>query len=259
VKEAIEGRAQRGPVGAPVKLGIPESIDESWLRDFDHERSEYLIRLENDRSIIAELRDAGFDGAHYTYFTSELAKYGIAVLTAWIRTQQIFEKMRLRGLGGLPPAPGELLRDQEAAQELAMETVAHAIVNFRVYVLIPGKWDPDRGASIRTYFIGQCLIQFANVYRRWLRETIDRAPYDALQNDAVMDARGYEHVEERVAEIVSVDVLLGTVKKDRTKSILVLRGAGYTQEEIADRLGVTLKAVETTIAYERKKQMKGTG
>jgi hypothetical protein len=28
-----------------------------------------------------------------------------------------------------------------------------------------GKWDHTRGASLRTFFIGQCLFQLANVYR----------------------------------------------------------------------------------------------
>jgi hypothetical protein len=30
------------------------------------------------------------------------------------------------------------------------------------------EWDHRRGATLRTYFIGQCLIRFPNIYRRWL-------------------------------------------------------------------------------------------
>jgi len=34
-------------------------------------------------------------------------------------------------------------------------------------VLKPGKWDYRRGATLKTYFIGACLLQFANVFHLW--------------------------------------------------------------------------------------------
>jgi hypothetical protein len=33
--------------------------------------------------------------------------------------------------------------------------------------LLANRWDPKKGASIKTFFIGQCLIRFVNVYNRW--------------------------------------------------------------------------------------------
>jgi hypothetical protein len=56
------------------------------------------------------------------------------------------------------------------ALELSCETVAEAIRCFRERVLIPGKWDPTRKASLRTFFVGQCILQFPNIYRRWNTE-----------------------------------------------------------------------------------------
>lgn len=251
------GGAERTAADVPVELETSDSVDASWLLDFDSNVSEYMRRLETDRSITAELRAAGFAGIHYDYFATEMAKYGIAVMTAWIRTHQIFGKIRQRGRGGLPAPLGDELRDQETATELAMETVATALQNFRAYVLIPGKWDPAKGASIRTYFIGQCLIQFSNVYRRWYRETFPRVPWENLVNDAHLTSRGYEHVESKVADQIEVDSVLSKVKKDRTKEVLVLRGAGHTHEDIAQRLGITLKSVEMTIRNERIRQQRG--
>lgn len=255
--EASRGqRAQRGGPAATVQPEVSDQVDEAWLRDFDSERSEYLRRLETDRSIIAELRAAGFAGRDYDYFASEIAKYGIAVMAAWIRTHQIFSKLRSRGRGLAEPSD-DVLRDTETAFEVAMETVAYALGNFRTYVLLPGRWDPDRGASIRTYFIGQCLIQFPNVYRRWHRETFDRAPWPELANEAMLTARGYEHVEQQVQQQRQVGELLTAVKKDRTREVLVLRGAGWTQEQISERLEMTLKTVEMIVANERKRQQRG--
>jgi DNA-directed RNA polymerase specialized sigma24 family protein len=251
------GGAERAAADAPVKLDNQDRVDDSWLLDFDSNVTEYMRRLETDRSIITELRAGGFVGIHYNYFATEIAKYGIAVMTAWIRTHQIFEKIRQRGRGGLTEPQGDQLRDQETATELAMETVATALENFRTYVLIPGKWDPAKGASIRTYFIGQCLIQFSNIYRRWYRETFERMPWEHLANEAQLSARGYEHVESVVADQIGVDDVLSKVKKDRTREILVLRGAGHSHEEIAARLEITVKTVEMTIRNERIRQLRG--
>lgn len=251
------GGADRAAAGVPLKLDNSDSIDESWLADFDSDRSEYMQRLETDRTIVDELRASGFAGTHYSYFATEMAKYGIAVMTAWIRTHQIFGKMRERGRGGIAAPPGDELRSQETAQELAMETVAVALQNFRTYVLLPGKWDPAKGASIRTYFIGQCLIQFSNVYRRWYKETFEHVPWGYLANEAQLTARGYEHVETTATNHISVDLVLANVKKDRTKTVLVLRGAGHTHEEIAIRLAISEKTVEMIIRNERNRQIKG--
>lgn len=251
------GGAKRTAAGVPVKLDNSDAIDESWLADFDSDRTEYMLRLETDRTIVDELRASSFAGVHYNYFATEMAKYGIAVMTAWIRTHQIFGKMRERGRGGIAAPPGDELRSQETAQELAMETVAVALHNFRTHVLLPGKWDPARGASIRTYFVGQCLIQFSNVYRRWYKETFEHVPWGRLVNEAQVAARGYEHVDTVAEGHLDVDSVLSRVKKDRTKTVLVLRGAGHTHEEIATRLQISEKTVEMIIRNERNRQIRG--
>ena len=48
-----------------------------------------------------------------------------------------------------------------------METVSKALHHFRVDVLMKKKWDYRKGETLRTYFVGQCLIRFANIYRAW--------------------------------------------------------------------------------------------
>lgn len=47
---------------------------------------------------------------------------------------------------------------------LARETAAAALHFFRFKVLMKGKWDAAKGASLATFFVGQCRLQFANVY-----------------------------------------------------------------------------------------------
>lgn len=44
-------------------------------------------------------------------------------------------------------------------------TVVNALGAFLDIALKKGNWSPTKGASLKTYFIGQCKIQFANVYK----------------------------------------------------------------------------------------------
>jgi hypothetical protein len=86
---------------------------------------------------------------------------------AWIVTGHVFVKCREKGLAGdeLLPPPNGIARDD--ALELANDTVSEALINFRDNVLAAGRWDASRGASLTTFFIGNCLLRFANVYRKW--------------------------------------------------------------------------------------------
>lgn len=253
------GGAQRTAPGVPVELELSGSVDESWLAEHDDVMTDYLRRLEADRSIVDELRAAGFQGIHYDYFATELTKYALAVMTAWIVTAQIFPKMRARGMGGLPEPLGHELRNQDEAESLAGETIAESLRNFRQYVLIPGRWNPERGASIRTYFIGQCLLRFANIYRAWHRNTYERAEWGYRDEVGEADAGSSAGDVERdaIANLRSTE-FLSRVKQPRTREIFVRSAAGWTHEEIAELLGITPKAVEMSIRNERNRQ-KETG
>ncbi|NKU99249.1 hypothetical protein GS889_18245 [Rhodococcus hoagii] len=72
----------------------------------------------------------------------------------------------------LDPPPEHWLDDDHTVRQLTDETVVRAIGYFKTDVLQKNKWDVDKGASIRTFFIGQCLFQFANVYKVWFNEDV---------------------------------------------------------------------------------------
>lgn len=134
----------------------------------------------------------------------------------------------------------------------------HALIAFRQDVLIPGVWDPAKGASIKTFFIGQCLKQFANVYRAWHRETYGDASYDAVDAAGIPEAGfgRHEDVSVRVYTQHEIQRVLATIKDPRVRQAFVLLSAGHPHVEIARRLGVTVKAVERMMANERDRQRK---
>lgn len=184
-----------------------------------------------------------------------LVVYAQPKILAWIRTMRIVE-ICLRG--GLPFARllqhtytwSRRLWRVDDLEDLAAETILLALQRFK---LQGGQgWDPRRGASLRTYFLRQCLWAFGNVYRDWLRQvaplvTCDDAEF-ALLIGASKDADPYELValrEEFSAALALAD--------DRTLQILELRAAGHTWEEIASEVGTTSKAAESALYRFRRR------
>jgi DNA-directed RNA polymerase specialized sigma24 family protein len=54
--------------------------------------------------------------------------------------------------------------------EIAIETTSRALKYFIDDVLKAGRWDHRRGATLKTYFVGACLLQFPNVFDVWATE-----------------------------------------------------------------------------------------
>jgi len=249
-----------GRSGMPVKqaeapeLGVPES----WLNEPAYQRLSQDFdenRLAADNELVQTLAFGKFDGREWEYFSTELAKYGLAVIGGWMRRGMIFQRCKERGFGGLPEL-GRGFTDDEIG-ELTGETISKALFHFRRDVLIKQKWDYRKRATLRTYFVGQCLIRFANIYRRWWGgETRNR--YDLTDDSEVLAdfspgsaAADIQAINRRI-----VVEALATVKDPRVRTAMILKSQGRTHAEIAVDLEVTEKAVERMLANERQRQRK---
>lgn len=239
-------------------LSLPSPHPSRRKNDVDatkEDTGERLRRLEGDKNLVVALRERNFDGAHYVYFTSVLAQYGVAVLRAWIRDGKIHQKIRDKGFGSLPPEPwlGALRDDPETAMELALETVAHALNAFRDKVLVPGRWKPEGGASLKTFFVGQCCMQFGNVYRVWHTQASRERFIDTVE-DVALDvfADFVEGQERKVLQQDLVQRTLGKIKDERARNAFYLKAIhGLTYQEIARKMGVTDKTLERLISRAR--------
>jgi hypothetical protein len=107
-----------------------------------------------------------FAAGQWDPVATEFARYGLDVLGAWIAKGMVYGRVRAMWGYGLPPAPVDWL-DEDAIQALATDTVLVALDKFRTEVLMRHRWDPTKGATLKTFFIGQCLFRFANVYLSW--------------------------------------------------------------------------------------------
>lgn len=232
----------------------------AWLADADRDRAEERIdRLAGDRDLEAELRLTGFAGPNYIAFANEIARYGVAVIRGWIYRGQIFAEVARKSFGALPPEPhpGAMVDDAEG---LADETVVRALEAFRTKVLLPGKWDSARGASLRTFFVGQCLLQFSNVYRVWRSaEERNHVPaweppteqtWDDFEGNVLLPPSTAADAQSEIRD--ELRRAFGQIKDERARAAFYLYAVhGLNHQEIGAKLGITPKAVESAMARAR--------
>ncbi|WP_454793829.1 RNA polymerase sigma factor [Mycolicibacterium lutetiense] len=231
-----------------------QGLVNGWLDDDALElgdERERLLRLEADEELLLALQLHDFAGRPWDRFSRELARYGVGVLRAWIHRGTIYGKVKALtgyGLGRIEGWP-----DRETAHDLANDTVVAALGYFRDKVLKPHRWQSSGGASLSTFFIGQCLYQFANLYRSALRDELDRieqacTPMAELPEERFDIIRG---IEETIVARDSVAEALAQLSTERARRAVFLKEMGFSYREIADELGLSdAKSVENLIGYQ---------
>lgn len=236
------------PDGTTVDMGPHLTRDEK-------DDAAHIDRLAADAELVRILREQGFAGPDYNYAARELVRYGVAVLTRWLLTEEVYPILLTRFRIGLERPRPALQKDE--ALSLAGEVVAVALHHFRADVLIPNKWTPSKGASLTTFFVGQCLLRLPNVHRRWLRESRDAFYSELDERERQHYALGQVSNRTRNIEDDVITELIGAAHLNAVRSVnarkaFVYSACGYSQAEIANILGTTDKAVERMISYARK-------
>jgi len=202
-------------------------------------------RLEGDKQLLLELGLHGFQGRPWVLFANVLAEYGFAVVRAWIRRGKMFDECHRKGR----PLQRQLRRlTSDDVRELAGHTTAEAIVQFRDKVLIPGVWNPTKMASLRTFFIGQCVLQFPNVYRAWEKEQCLLPIPDGFAELSATRAPA-DSVEAKV----QLSRELEAAKPGSAVRILAATEAGYSHDEIAKALSITIPSLQARLYRHRNR------
>ena len=213
----------------------------------DVPKSSTAIRRLTDREQYADLSAAEFRGAVMDNFASDLWQYGLRVINSWLRDGSIPRRAQRHGVK-IRPSWVELEmweRSAAAREELAVTTVREAAVWFTKTALPNGMWDPGKGASLRTYFIGACLIQFRTTYRSWSGERRQRVlEYsDGLAVHADRPAPGTDPalvMEQR--ETIAAILAKATPEARAICALIYATDATYTS--IGEKLGMSARAVE---------------
>lgn len=204
-----------------------------------------------DRMLLEELTATGFTGVLFEVAVTEFAAYGIAVMMAWMRTGKIVSQCKARGRPlALGSAAGRWTRDDRL--EIALETTGRAMRFFIENVLKPGKWDHRRGATLKTFFVGACLLQFPNVFDLWANElrrwdqvnTTELGADETTADGASRDACWSDPTGDTVIRRQRTQEALSEIKDPRTRRAVEMVMGGHTFKEAGKAVGLSAEAVE---------------
>lgn len=247
-------RAEHGPGTSGVGSTRVQPENSLDLDDEDLPADEALDRKLGDADLLLELQLAGYVSDKWNPVANEFARYGYNIVTGWLRTGAIFEQVA-RATGTRLKRPDDRL-DDDAVATLTTDTVVAALDAFLNEVLKKHRWDPSGGASLKTYFIGQCKFQFRNVYKKWYRaehrlRRFRLVPDTRLLEDASTqpdspDAGIIRHEDAAAA--------LQALSTDKARRALALFSLGYSHAEIAIEIGAAdEKSVENLIGHQRRR------
>lgn len=163
--ETVNELTAAATITGPSYAEIRDSLDDESQEEADDALSR--LRRHGDEELFNKLLAGGFSGPLWTSTSHELARYGIAVIKAWLRTGHIGRMLDQRGIV-LELSEYELrtfASDRDERADQANSTVAHALADFKKRSLQGRGWNPAGGAQITTYFTGGCILAFPNQLR----------------------------------------------------------------------------------------------
>ena len=205
---------------------------------------------QSDSEQVDKLRRSGFQGAAWQEFAEELFLFGQRVLRRWFGDGTIVGRCRDRKL--LSSSTTWRLWSTSDQHDLLMDTLMNSVAAFRE-VLRSGYWDPSGGASLRTFFVGQVLIQFARAYRRFLSDQEQIVLVDPERLFRRGDVSGWTEPERVAVVNAEIRAKLTGLSSPRSRQVVVLNAFGYSDREIGSILGMSVRAVEGRLRRARKK------
>ncbi|MDC2951066.1 hypothetical protein [Streptomyces heilongjiangensis] len=199
-----------------------------------------------DRALYERLQHDEFVGRAMEQLREELWVYGWKVLRAWMRDGTLVEKCGERHI----PVPArwheiETLKQRgDIRDEIAHDAVQGAVAVFTEEYLPAGQWDPDKGATMRTYFTVTCMFAFRDAFKKWASAY---RRHLALTASTVLDGelvgRNLPPDEAAIYRWTVQRILQDATWEARAICSLIYQQK-MTQKEIGDELGMTSRAVE---------------
>jgi DNA-directed RNA polymerase specialized sigma24 family protein len=172
--------------------------------------------------------------------------YSQRVLTSWVSTGKIFRKVA--ALGRPVTRSPRLDGDVDLVRDLVDDAIMGGLGLFKREVL-SGRWYAGGGASLRSYFVGACILEFPNAYRRGRALTEQTATptepaliYDELDRGT----RAGPGILTLISEYEQLERYLAD-HGPLLRQILHYIAEGYTAKETARLLGTTDRAVESRL------------
>ena len=212
-------------------------------------------RHEADLAAVERVRLADFRGPTYEAFIADLYRYAWPVMLDAIRTGSIVNIHTGVARNGIPSDERQLLHDSSTEREdLALASIARAVPKFTA-TLRAGRWDPAKGRSLRSFFIGACAYSFWHEYELWSAER--RRQLRAIMGQVRLASKASvlaECLEDHHEYRQAVELLLAKARSRslELEAILLCLLSGMTAVEVAGKLGYSERAIEGRMRQFRK-------
>ena len=137
--------------------GVPDTADSG------NRRAE---RLRADLLMVDAVLEEGLGGPRHRYLEDHLIAYAVPVLRASCTTADSSARPH-SWAGRLFRGRMERFTPDDRA-EFVQEMVAAALPRFTKVAFEDRRWSPGLGASLKTYFVNACILNFARLQAQWL-------------------------------------------------------------------------------------------
>ncbi len=248
-----KGRRRTSPGNQGSQRAAQHTADQG---QHPEQRDFHRAQRAADEDLIKLLNECNFEGPIWERVVDEWYRYGYACVFDLVKTSRIFDICRDLGI----PYPEQVPSTERAwsdadVQELTLEVVSRALLRFRE-LLRRGRWSKTGGATLTTFFINQCALQFANVYRTWRahqRLQVQVVSLEALAErqepgrQEVADLRSGSDPASRIVDRAELTTALGRAR-GKADQMLLLHDEGYSYEEIGQQLDMTRNQVSNGLA-----------
>lgn len=225
---------------AELVPGVPDTADSG------HRRAE---RLRADLLMVDAVLKEGLGGPRHRYLEDHLIAYAVPVLLSLLYDGRLVSKATQLGRPPVPADAWERFTPDDRA-EFVQEMVAAALPRFTKVVFEDRRWSPDLGASLKTYFVSACILNFARLQAQWLDDQRSVRPVGLELSPGSFP--GAPDPAVTVAARDEASRLLRSIPDERLQQVVALRAVGFTAEDAAREAGLTPKAAEGRLARFRK-------
>jgi hypothetical protein len=182
---------------------------------------------EADQRLVERLAKNNFAGPEYDLVAERLVTTGYRYCLSWLKNGKMHKKCVEAGrpVGEFPEGV-----ELQHLKDLATDTAVEGAVLFRRVALVGGRWRPDGGASLVTYYVGACIQVYPTIYRRW---------YRAYRRDSLTAPHDVMPEPDRAenTDFVALKILLEQELDEPTWVALKMKAEGASYAEIAKVLG----------------------
>jgi hypothetical protein len=221
-------------------------------------------KLDADRRRVETLRALGQDHRYFIEYQTNLRNYGINTLIKQWRAGELRRIICDKTSITLPPPPLSWL--DQYVNSIIAEAVIRSVGPFMQSAILQGGWQPERGTSIKTYFIGKCYLTFATDYRReYSAEMKASKTLQGKKPDLELDVIRYvchtinQDPEQTAINRAEIRRLLALATHDRIPEIVFLLADGKASNEVGAMLGMTGNAVNQALKKFRVDVMRAHG